>query len=254
VSIEYWEKRYQQTSSDDASWPDVGARFLELDFIERNVPVDPGSVLEVGCGSLSIAASPLLRAWIAGTSYAGIDGSPVAIALASVRAHELGLNVQLNVQDFEAHRELRRADFLLCRRLLCNLSREARRELMNQFVKFPHGLMIEPTKDGLKELNAARAHRNLPPIPEAEHNDYLDEDEIRHFKSGRFNHATALNGARQVNDQHCIRETRFMSPYYERTRAKEELGKIDQQWRYEQARLAKFEAPGLLGPVVGFAW
>lgn len=230
-----WEKQYADRSGDfSASWPDQCARQLELNFLEQHWPAR-AALFEPGCGCLSLCESPDLVGKLKLIPYWGVDISPSAILAARARASWHHIDAALTCCSVFDMKTMPGA-WVLSRRLLCNLAPQQRGRMLAQFLYYNHGILIEPTLPGLASLNYVREVNNLPPLPPAQHNNYLTRDEVNQIK---------CRGAT---------EYRFMGDYYEETRGVEKIGEIDPEQRLKAYQKTKHRAAGSSGPVVAFVW
>jgi len=233
-SLPYWDRRWSNDRTYEASWPDGFARSLELEYLKRHVPAT-GSILELGCGAFGLSESESLRNQLRGR-YTGIDGSPVALEQARTRAERYGGGWEFMQQDLTEAAHLPAADFVLTKRTLQNLTPAARKALWPALAAFPHGLLIEDFCLAREATNKDRARFARERLEIPEFNWPLDP---------------AAEGARLP-----FETTPFMGWFYALTRVFPNLPRCG----FEAGYLLSLEAiksgteQPFRGPVVAFAW
>ena len=246
-SLEYWDRRWSADGSFHASWPDTFARMLELNFIYKSIQKAEDrrfgstadrleSVLELGCGPLSLDENVCLAFYIRERDFVGIDGSEAAVRVARARLP----GAKFLVADLEnLDLEWPKADLLICRRTLQNLAPAHRGRLLARLADYPNGVLIEGTLSGLQATNTVRADHGLGPLAAPEFNEYLCAAEETTILK--------LPGCRKVS---------FLDKYYEQTRGVRQLvgWNTENHLAAYEAQLAAPEVAEGLGPVQGFAW
>lgn len=150
--------------------------FVRAAMFDRNVPL---SVADVGCGNGYTLAE--IAEHYPGASLAGFEFNAALRAIAERRFTGGSATVMAgDIRDAQFAGG-RKFDVVICQRVLINLldPRDQKTALDNIIsATAPDGrlIFIEAFTSGLSRLNAARAEFGLPPIPQAEHNLYLNDD------------------------------------------------------------------------------
>ncbi len=231
----YWNERWKGASSRyDASWPDTYARKLELNFIlahlEKSVPT-----LELGCGPFTIGESKRLYELLHGR-YHGIDSSLAAVEQARATAGEGFAFSAVDLEDkFPQLPKMKPpAKQVICRRVVQNLSEEARTRILRLITSFKFAIVIEGSRRALTATNRLRNRYSLAPLIEPAFNKYLSEQEEAILLEAGFERVP------------------FMSVYYYQTRGCRQLKGWDTPAHEEAYKCALTDYTGELGPNVGF--
>jgi len=141
---------------------------------------DAATIMDVGCGN-GFTLSVLAEMW-PGQRYLGIEQSEGLRSLAITRfqSHDSVRILEGDIRDANFAGQTK-ANILICQRVLINLlDRHDQRAALANIVNAtrPGGTLvfIEAFSSPLARLNDARAEFDLPPIPPAHHNLYLDDE------------------------------------------------------------------------------
>jgi SAM-dependent methyltransferase len=246
MHTDYWDIRWRQAASKyEASWKgDPHMRMLELDLIYRWLltKLSTPKILEIGCGPYTLDEYPPLAAHLRDRArYMGIDNSTSAIEIAQSSAPEdFRFRVLPATTICAPTEELKdfSPNMIICRRVLQNMEKEDRIDVIRSLCLFQHGIVLECTEDGLARCNYSRKHFNLEPIRSPQFNDYLSNSEAIAIES-------------------TIMEPRAFpfSHYYLRTRAQVPMrtigGDICAFW--EQVLGGRYDTPSM-GPLTVWSW
>ncbi len=163
---------------------EIEALLEQLKLITRERP-NP-KILEIGCGNGYVAEQLSQKLNIA---IEGIDFCEEFIEIAKQRKAQkvfflVGDVLELNYPD-------ETFDIIFTERCLINLEtwENQQKALENIGRKLKPGgkyILIESFRDGLENLNQARAIIGLEPIPETFHNLFFDKNNFLHFIEGKF--------------------------------------------------------------------
>ena len=189
------KKHYDQVAqvykdSPTSTMGDEIIRKKETDFIlntinefTRKDTTKTFNIIDVGCGNgytLSQLAEQQPHCHFTGMEF---NDSLRGIATDRLKGSNVAV-VKGDIRDRETFPK-KEFDVLVCQRVIINLlNPEDQKAALNNLVKLvaPGGLFIfiEAFQSGLKNLNEARKELNIPELPPAHHNLYLQDDFFNH--------------------------------------------------------------------------